>query len=106
MDTIGLAYDYIEKNVVLNGKFTKLQSKEYDYMLKRELFLSVPIGKKANEKDKEIFKPSTQAEVDASLNSEKLSRDKYVKRINSLCDKCADKDICLEIFRRKKKEEW
>lgn len=102
-DTIRLAFDYIEKYAVSNGKFTKLQSKEYDYMLKREIFLSVPIGKNAGEKEKEIFKPSTQAEIDASLNSEKLSQEKYLKRVNSLCDKCADKDICLEIFRTKKK---
>lgn len=100
-DTINLAFDYLEKYAVLNGKFTKLQPKEYDYMLKREIFLSVPIGKNADEKEKEIFKPSTQAEVDASLSGEKLSQEKYLKRRNSLCNKCADKDICLEIFKTK-----
>lgn len=102
-DTISLAFDYLEKYAVSNGKFTKLQSKEYDYMLKREIFLFVPTGKNADEKEKEIFKPATQTEVDASLNGEKLSQEKYLKRLNSLCDKCADKDICLEIFRTKKK---
>ncbi|WP_394921776.1 hypothetical protein [uncultured Robinsoniella sp.] len=102
-DTIGLAFDYLERHAVSNGKFIKLQLKEYDYMIKRENFLSVPIGKAADEKEKEIFKPSTQAEVDDSLNNEKLSKEKYLKRLNRLCEKCADKDICLEIFREKKK---
>lgn len=102
-DIISVAFDYIDKHAVSNGKFTKLQSKENDYMLKRENFLSVPIGKNADEKEREIFKPSTQAEVDAILNSEKLAKEKYLKRVNSLCEKCADKGICLEIFRTKKK---
>lgn len=103
-DTVSVAFDYLEKYAVLNGKFIKLQSKEYDYMLKRENFLSVPIGKKADEKEKEIFKSSTQDEVNASLNDEKLSKEKYLKKINSLCEKCADKNICLEIFKIKKKQ--
>lgn len=102
-DTISAAFDYLEKYAVINGKFTKLQAKEYDYMLKREIFLSVPIGKNADEKEKVIFKPSTQDEVDAVLSSENLSKEKYSKSLNSLCEKCAEKDICLEIFRTKKK---
>lgn len=102
-DTISAAFDYLEKYAVSNGKFTKLQAKEYDYMLKREVFLSVPIGKNMDEKEKEIFKPSTQDEVDAKLNCERLSKEKYQKSLNSLCEKCAEKDICLEIFRTKKK---
>ena len=102
-DTISVAFDYLEKYAVSNGKFTKLQSKEYDYMLKRELFLAVPIGKNADEREKEIFKLSTQAEVNAFLNDEKLSDEKFFTRVNSLCDKCADKAICLEIFKIKKK---
>ena len=56
-----------------------------------------------DEKEKEIFKPSTQDEVDAKLNCERLSKEKYQKSLNSLCEKCAEKDICLEIFRTKKK---
>lgn len=103
VDTVSVAIDYCEKYAVNNGKFTSLQSKEYDYMIKRESFLYVPIGKGAGETNKEIFKNATQSEVDDALCDEKLSKDKYYRRLNALCEKCADKDICLEVFRVKKK---
>lgn len=103
VDTISVASDYIEKQAVNNGKFTKLQSKEYDYMIKRENFLYVPVGKGANENDREVFKNATQSEVDDVLCDDKLSKDKYYKRLNRLCEKCAEKDICLELFKVKKK---
>ncbi|GAA0179040.1 hypothetical protein SH2C18_19890 [Clostridium sediminicola] len=102
VDTIRVASDYIEKQAVNNGKFTKLQNKEYDYMIKRENFLYVPIGKRANEHDKEIFKNATQSEVDDVLCDDNLSKDKYYKRLNTLCEKCTEKDICLEVFKIKK----
>lgn len=103
VDTVSVAIDYSEKYAVNNGKFTSLQSKEYDYMIKRESFLYVPIGKGAGETNKEIFKNATQSEVDDALCDEKLSKDKYYRRLNALCEKCADRDICLEVFRVKKK---
>lgn len=103
IDTISLASDYIEKKAINNGKFTALHSKEYDYMIKRENFLSVPIGKGADEAEKGIFRNATQAEVDDKLSDEYLGKDKYFRTLNRLCEKCADKDICLEIFKVKKK---
>ncbi len=103
IDTISLASDYIEKKAVNNGKFTTINSKEYDYMIKRENFLSVPIGKGADGAEKEIFRNSTQAEVDDKLSDENLGKEKYFRTLNRLCEKCADKDICLEIFKVKKK---
>ena len=72
-------------------------------MLKRENFLSVPGSKAANETFSEVFKNSTQAEVAHMLSDENLNQDKYRRSYNSLCDKCADKDICLEIFRTSRK---
>ena len=103
IDIINVAESYIEKAAVQHGKFTSIKSNEIDYMLKRELFLTVPNSKSADENLREAFKNSTQAEVDAVLNEDNLDKDKYVKMHNILCDKCADKDICLEVFRTAKK---
>lgn len=102
IDAINMAEGYIEKKAVFHGKFTHIKDKETDYMLKRENFLSVP-SSKADQAFSEIFKNSTQAEVDHTLSDENLNQDKYRKSYNILCDKCADKDICLEIFRTSRK---
>ena len=103
IDAINMAEDYIEKKAVFRGKFTSIKDKEIDYMLKRENFLSVPGSKAADKAFSEVFKNSTQAEVDHTLSDENLNRDKYRRSYNILCDKCADKDICLEIFRTSRK---
>ncbi len=103
IDAINMAEDYLEKKAVLHGKFTSIKNKDIDYMLKRENFLSVPSSKAANEAFSEVFKNSTQAEVEHTLSDENLNQDKYRRSYNSLCDKCADKDICLEIFRTSRK---
>ena len=102
-DTIEIVADYIENYVVENGKFALLQDRNIEYMHKREYFLSVPIGRNSNNEQREIFKSSTQDEVNAILNKEHLDKDKYFRRLNSLCKNCADKDICLEIYKVKKR---
>lgn len=79
------------------------KEKEIDYMLKRENFLSIPSSKTAGEALMDVFKNSTQAEVDDVLSEENLDQDKYRRSHNMLCEKCADKDICLEVFRNIKK---
>ena len=99
IDSINMAEDYIEKQAVFRGKFTSIKDKEIDYMLKRENFLSVPSGKAADQAFVEVFKNSTQAEVDNTLSQENLDQEKYRRSRNMLCDKCAEKDICLELFK-------
>lgn len=103
IDAINMAEDYIKKKAVFHGKFTNIKDKEIDYMLKRENFLSVPSGKVADQAFCEVFKNATQDEVDHTLSDANLNQDKYRKSYNILCDKCADKDICLEIFRTSRK---
>lgn len=100
MDMISTAQDYIEKHSVYRGRFSRIGEQEKDYMRKREDFLSVPIGGNTDDFYREVFRNATQAEIDNTLNGEKLSKENYLKRYSGLCDKCADKDICLEIFRR------
>lgn len=98
-----MAEDYIESSLVFHGKFTSIKAKEIDYMIKRENFLSIPSNKKVYEALKDVFKNSTQAEVDDVLSEKNLDQDKYQKSHSMLCKKCADKDICLEMFRNIKK---
>ncbi len=101
-DIVNAAMEYIEKQAVSAGSFTTLRAREEDYMVKKESFLSVPGSKGANSELSEIFKNATQKEVDAELNKESLTSEKYYRKRNPLCEKCADKDICLEIFKSKK----
>lgn len=102
IDVVNTAMEYIEKHAISGGNFTTLRHRENDYMFKRESFLGVPIGKESDSDFREIFKNSTQQEVDSELNAESLATQKYYKNRNALCEKCANKDICLEVFRAKK----
>lgn len=101
-DIVNAAMEYIEKHAISGGSFMTLRHRENDYMCKRENFLSVPSGKGSESDYSNIFKNSTQQEVDSELNAESLETEIYVRNRNILCEKCADKDVCLEIFRSKK----
>lgn len=103
IDVINMAEDYIGRTSIFHGKFPNIKDKEIDYMLKRENFLSLPNNKTADEAFRNVFKNATQAEIDHILSEENLDQDKYRRSYNILCNKCADKDICLEIFRTIKK---
>lgn len=102
IDVVNTAMEYIEKHAVSGGSFTTLRNREEDYMHEREIFLYVPIGKRVNPDINEIFKNSTQLEVNSQLDIDSLASERYYKRRNILCEKCADKDICLEIYKSKK----
>lgn len=102
-DLLTVAIDYIDHKAVKNNRFINLRDKEKDYMTNRENFLAVPMGKNRDSAGHEIFKSATQAEVNDMLSAEKLGKDQYFRRLNGLCEKCADHDICLEIFKVKKK---
>lgn len=101
-DSINTAIKYIEKQAVYKGKFSDLRPNEYDYMKKREEFLFVPSGRRSNEKVLDAFKDSTQDEVNSVLNPDNLSKSLYSREINSLCEKCSEKDICLELYKVKR----
>lgn len=103
IDIINIVEDYIEKNSVFHGKFMSIKNKEMDYMLKREIFLSLPANRTTDEAFRDVFKNATQAEVDEVLSEEKLDRDNYRRSYNIICEKCAEKDICLEVFKTYKK---
>lgn len=98
IDAINMAENYIESSSVFHGKFTSIKAKEIDYMLKRENFLSIPSSKIADKALMDVFKNSTQAEVDDVLSKENLDHDEYPRLHNMLCERCAEKNICLELF--------
>ncbi len=102
IDVVKSAYKYIEKNALINGKFMNIRDKEKDYMIKREIFLVNKFSDEQDSEKKEIFKNSTQQEVDSILNEEKMKGVVYKKNLNYLCNDCSEKDICLEIFKVKK----
>ena len=103
LDVINEAADYLEKYSAKYGKFTAIKPTDTEFMIKREEFLSVPVGKKSDPEIQEIFKSSTQDEVNHMLAIENFEKEKFHKSINSLCDKCADKEICVEVYGMKKK---
>jgi len=102
-DVINETSDYLEKYAVKLGKFTALKASDIEFMTKREEFLSVPVGKQVDEGFGNIFKSSTQDEVDYTLAFSNFDSEKYHKSLNALCDKCADKEICIEIYSVRKK---
>lgn len=103
IDAVNMAEAYVESSSVFHGKFTSIKAKEIDYMIKRENFLSIPGSKTADKTLMDVFKNSTQAEVDDILSEENLEQDNYRRSYTMLCEKCANKDICLEVFRNTKK---
>lgn len=92
---------YIQKYALFNGKFMKLKEKDFDHMIKREDFLTTKINTASKVDTKEIFKNSTQQEVNATLNENTLFEVDYRKMLNPLCSTCSEKDICLEFFKSK-----
>ena len=102
IDIVRTAFTYIEKYALYNGKFMNLKEKEFDQMIKREDFLTTKINTTLKADTKEIFKNSTQQEVNATLNENTLLEVSYKKMLNPLCSTCSEKDICLEPFKSKK----
>jgi len=103
IDTVRSAMDYLEKYAVSYGRFAQIKEKEVDHMIKRENFLTTISDKSSDAKSREVFKNSTEAEINNVLSREKLSKEKYKKTLNELCQNCSEKDICLEIYKLKKK---
>lgn len=102
-DVINETNDYLEKYVAKYGKVTPLKTSDTEFMTKREEFLSVPVGKNADAGFQEIFKSSTQEEVDHILADTHFEEERFHRTFNGLCDKCADKEICIEVYGVKKK---
>lgn len=103
LDVINETNDYLEKYAAKNGNFYSVKSSDSEFMTKREEFLSVPNGKNSDVVFQEIFKNSTQEEVDNTLSEAHFQEERFYKTLNGLCDKCADKAICIEVYSVKKK---
>lgn len=102
IDVINETQNYLEKYAAKYGKFTTLKDSDEEFMIKREEFLSIPTGRNANTELQEVFKSSTQSEVDSLLSTSKTEDERFRKSFTSLCDKCADKEVCIEIYGVKK----
>ncbi len=102
IDIVRTSLVYLEKNALTNGKFKVLGEKEHDHMEMRGIFLTAKTSNESKGDKLDVFKKSTQQEIDAELNDSTLNGVVYRRNINSLCSKCSQKDICLEIFKVKK----
>ena len=98
MDITNNAADYIKKNV--RGRFSALNENQRTYMIKRELFLAASMQNE--NRSKEVFKDSTQYEVDQTLSDDNLKKEYYLRNVSELCESCSIKDICLENYRHKR----
>lgn len=99
VDIVKSAEEYLEKYALYHGKFVQIKEEQMVHMAKRENFLATKLAGSLRAHEGEIFKDSTQEEVDHALSRENLSDEKYRKVLNSLCSNCSEKDICLESFR-------
>lgn len=99
VDIVKSAEEYLEKYALYYGKFVQIKEEQMVHMAKRENFLATKLAGSLRAHEGEIFKDSTQEEVDHALSRENLSDEKYRKVLNSLCSNCSEKDICLESFR-------
>lgn len=104
IDVVKNTMAYLEKNVVNYERFKSMTEKDNDYMRKREVFLAAKLPETNDAMSNDIFKCSTQSEVNDALGGEKLQKEEYYTSINSLCQGCSEKDVCLELFRRKKSD--
>lgn len=103
LDVINDTLAYLERSAGKYGKFSAIKDSDIDYMIKREEFLSIPLKKNADSEYQEVFKNSTQDEVNSALTFENLEKVKYHKSLNVLCDKCSDKEVCIEVYGVKKR---
>ena len=102
VDAVNHAIKYIEKHVVYKGMISPANNQNIDYMNKLESFLFVPSQNSNNSYLSEAFKNSTQAEVDELLSDDALNESSFRTTLNSICDKCSEKDICLEVYKVKR----
>lgn len=101
-DLVNQTAKFIEKQIIHNGSFDSLKRKDQEYMLLRENFLGVPFSKKMNPELSEIFSKATQEEINLVLNEKSLSEQNLYAKRNIFCDKCANKDLCLQMYKVKK----
>lgn len=80
IDIVRNALAYLEKYVLYNGKFMCIKDKEIDHMIKREDFLTTKVAKNSKLDEKEVFKNSTQQEVDDILNEDSIKDVTYKRR--------------------------
>lgn len=71
----------------------KLKEKDFDHMIKREDFLTTKINTASKVDTKEIFKNSTQQEVNATLNENTLFEVAYRKIVKSFVFQHVQKKI-------------
>ena len=104
IDVFKTVINYIENNVLINGKFPVLKTNFNIYKIIKEILLSIP-STRDKEKRSDFLRSIKQSEIDELLNMESLAEYQYKANYNELCENCSNKNICLEIFKFRKQED-
>lgn len=102
LDIIKKAMEYLGKYAARRGTFSNITTNDENTLVEREEFLFAPSNCKSDQTIQEIFKRSTIEEVNSELTEAKFTDERYRATLNSLCNRCADKDVCVEIYGTKK----
>ena len=75
-------------------------------MTQCEEFLKLPKENDLNKELQEILKNSRKEEINHFLNDENSNKTYFKRKVNWLCDYCAEKEVCIEIYgsNKRKKE--
>ena len=102
LDIIKTTTEYLGRYAGGRGTFSNITTNDENTLVEREEFLFAPSSRKSDQLMQEIFKSSTIEEVNSELTEEKFTDERYKATLNSLCNRCADKDVCIEIYGAKK----
>ncbi|WP_296954986.1 hypothetical protein [uncultured Dialister sp.] len=100
MDCQREAVDYLSK-VVRKNKFPAIKPDDLWYMSLRDNFLAAKLSDK--DKTKDVFRKSDQTELSQDFPAELEKVNHFDKRISSMCNGCASRNHCLEIYKFKRR---
>ena len=98
LDIIKKTTEYLGRYAARRGTFSNITTNDENTLVEREEFLFAPSNRKSDQTIQEIFKHSTIEEVNSELTEAKFADERYRATLNSLCNRCADKDVCVEIY--------
>ena len=96
----------LKKKFAKYRRFKSLNDKDHVYMTQCEEFLKLPKENDLNKELQEILKNSRKEEINHFLNDENSNKTYFKRKVNWLCDYCAEKEVCIEIYgsNKRKKE--
>lgn len=103
IDVVNEAQYYVSRYAAKTGKFPVLRPADYEFMTMREEFLKIPTRKDDDTEFQKIFDRFSQNDVDYMFSNIDFEGERFRKTFNRLCDSCADKEVCIDIYSVKRK---